>query len=308
MKKVISISLGSSERDHQVETEILGEHFIIERIGTDGDKARARQLFTQMDGEYDAFGLGGIDLYIYSGNRRFTFRDAKKLIRDVHKTPVVDGSGLKNTLERKVIRFIHQEMGINLAEKRVLMVSGVDRFGMAETFCELGSQVIFGDLIFALGITIPLHSLKALDRVARILAPIITQLPFELVYPTGNKERKEYEEREKFVRYYQQAEIIAGDFHLIKKYMPADLAGKIIITNTVTIDNLEDMRQRGVKMVVTTTPELNGRSFGTNVIEGVLISLAGKDPEEMTSVDYNRLLNEMNFTPRVINFDQKVAG
>ena len=177
MKKVISISLGSSERDHRVETEILGEHFIIERIGTDGDKARARQLFTQMDGEYDAFGLGGIDLYIYSGNRRFTFRDAKKLIRDVHKTPVVDGSGLKNTLERKVIRFIHQEMGINLAEKRVLMVSGVDRFGMAETFCELGSQVIFGDLIFALGITIPLHSLKALDRVARIFAPIVTQLP-----------------------------------------------------------------------------------------------------------------------------------
>ena len=37
MKRIVSISIGSSSRDHRVETEILGEQFQIERIGTDGD-------------------------------------------------------------------------------------------------------------------------------------------------------------------------------------------------------------------------------------------------------------------------------
>ena len=37
MKHVVSISLGSSTRDHRVETDILGERFLIERIGVNGD-------------------------------------------------------------------------------------------------------------------------------------------------------------------------------------------------------------------------------------------------------------------------------
>jgi len=35
MKRVVSVSLGSSKRNHSVITEILGETFLIERIGTD---------------------------------------------------------------------------------------------------------------------------------------------------------------------------------------------------------------------------------------------------------------------------------
>jgi hypothetical protein len=77
MKRVISISLGSSKRDHLVETEVLGERFIIERRGTDGDKKEACRLFTELDGKYDAFGIGGIDLYLYSGNRRCKKIDKK---------------------------------------------------------------------------------------------------------------------------------------------------------------------------------------------------------------------------------------
>lgn len=59
MKRVVSISLGSSKRDHQVETEFLGEKFRIERIGTDGDMERMITMIRELDGRVDAFGLGG---------------------------------------------------------------------------------------------------------------------------------------------------------------------------------------------------------------------------------------------------------
>lgn len=307
VKRVISISLGSSKRDHRVEINILGEEFIIERRGTDGDKKKAARLFTELDGKYDAFGMGGIDLYIYSGKKRYTFRDAKKLIKDVRQTPAVDGSGLKNTLERRVVSFLDQKTGLKLANKKVLMVSAVDRFGMAETLVSLGAEVIFGDLIFALGLPMPIYSLKTLDKIARTFAPVITKLPFEWVYPTGNNQDKKYLD-EKYSRYYKEADIIAGDYHFVHKYMPQDMSGKIIITNTVTSENILELKKRGVKTLITTTPELNGRSFGTNVMEGVLVTLAGKKPEELSSDDYLKLLDKIGFSPRIIEFDRQAVS
>lgn len=58
--------------------------------------------------------------------------------------------------------------------------------------------------------------------------------------------------------------------------MPERLDGKIIVTNTVTQEDVEMMKEKGVKMLITTTPNINGRSFGTNVMEGVLVAVAGK--------------------------------
>ena len=77
MKHVVSVSLGSSKRNHAVETEFLGEKFRIERIGTDGNWDEAINMIRSLDGKVDAFGMGGITLYIYVGNRRYVMKDAK---------------------------------------------------------------------------------------------------------------------------------------------------------------------------------------------------------------------------------------
>lgn len=301
MKHVMSVSLGSSTRDHSVETELLGEKFLIERIGTDGDIEKAIETIKKYDGIVDAFGLGGIDLYIYAGANRYTFRDARRIARAAQKTPVVDGSGLKNTLERKVIAYLQREMGMVFAGKKVLMVCAVDRFGMAESFWEAGAKMTFGDLIFALGIPVSISSMKSLQRLARIIAPVAVQLPFKMLYPTGDKQEKS---NPKYGRYYENADVIAGDFHFIRRYMPENLKRKCIITNTVTAKDIELLKAKGVSMLVTTTPELNGRSFGTNVMEGVLIALLGKSPDTVTADEYSAILDKIGFKPRIIDFGQ----
>lgn len=304
MKRVMSVSLGSSSRNHSVEASFLGEKFLIERIGTDGDLDEAGNIIKKYDGVVDAFGLGGIDLYIYSGTTRYTFRDAERIVRSAVKTPVVDGSGLKNTLERKVLVYLQNEMGMVFADKKVLMVCAVDRFGMAQGFDQAGAAMTFGDLAFSLGIPITFSSLKTLERIARIIAPIVVKLPFKMLYPTGDKQEKV---KPKFGGYYEKADIIAGDFHYIRRFMPDNLQGKVIITNTVTSKDVELLNTRGVSMLVTTTPELNGRSFGTNVMEGVLIALTGKKPDSMTPADYSELLEKIGFKPRILSFIDQQA-
>jgi len=296
VKRVVSISLGSSTRDHAVETEFLGQKIFIERIGTNGDLEKAISLIRELDGKVDAFGLGGIDLYVCAGNHRYILRDAKKIVDAARLTPIVDGSGLKNTLERKVIKYLHEHGHVIFENCKVLMVCSADRFGMAEAIASTGSKVTYGDLIFALGLPIPLYSLEAVARVARIVGPIISRIPFKFLYPTGEKQEQL---DPKFDQYYLDADIIAGDFHFIRRHMPERLEGKTIITNTVTKADLELLRLRGVKKLISTTPELQGRSFGTNVIESVLVALSGRN--HLSPAEYEQLLDEMDLKPRVVD-------
>ncbi|MEW6663446.1 MAG: quinate 5-dehydrogenase [Bacillota bacterium] len=296
MKRVVSVSLGSSKRDHKVETEILGQKFSIERRGTDGDMEKAIALIKELDGQVDAFGLGGTDLYVYAGNRRYVLRDALRIVSAAKHTPIVDGSGLKNTLERRVVSYLAENQGIQFKDKKILVVSAADRFGMAEALAATGASVVFGDLIFLLGLPIPIRSLATIGFIAAVLMPVVSRVPFAWLYPTGARQETIQPKHEK---YYQEADIIAGDFHLIRRFLPDVLKGKTILTNTVTPSDVDLLRQRGIATLVTTTPELNGRSFGTNVMEGVLVALTGKKPDQIAVHEYIQLLDQMGWQPRV---------
>lgn len=298
LKRVVSISIGSSKRNHRVEMDILGERFVIERIGTDGDLKRAAELFRELDGQVDCFGMGGIDLSITVGDRQYRFRDGIKLGKNAVKTPIVDGSGLKNTLEGRVVHYMNDVLGIPLAGKKVFLVSAADRFGMASAFRECGAKTVYGDLMFVVGLPIPLHDLDFVNRLAKLVAPALCSLPFKLVYPTGSKQEAA-KPKSSVAKYYDWADIIAGDWHYIKKHMPSRMPGKIILTNTVTPTDVMELSRRGVSQLVTTTPNLNGRSFGTNVIEAVIIAISGKRPEEMTKDDYHYWIEQLGFVPRV---------
>lgn len=299
MKHVVSVSIGSSKRNKRTEQELLGEKVIVERIGTDGSIDKAIEIIRELDGKVDAFGMGGIDLHVACGKRTYTLRDAIPIAKAAQKTPIVDGSRLKGTLEQRVIKHLHDSQKIDFAKKTVLLVSGMDRFGMAEALQETGCDLILGDLIFVLNLPIPLRSLNALDKVARAIAPIVCKLPFSMLYPTGDKQEKNNRKKTLHAKYYHQADIIAGDFHYVKRYMPEDMKGKTIITNTVTEADLKYLKSVGVSTLVTTTPEMDGRSFGTNVMEGLIVALLNKTPDKISDQEINVLLDRLNFEPRV---------
>ncbi|MBC7340775.1 MAG: quinate 5-dehydrogenase [Firmicutes bacterium] len=293
--RVVSISLGSSARDHVARAEFLGRQVLVERRGTDGDIGKAIRLVRELDGQVDAFGMGGIDLYLQAGRRRYRVRDAVPIARAARETPMVDGSGLKGTLERRVIRLLVGDYGLDLRGKTALLVCAMDRFGMAQALVEAGCRVIMGDLMFGLGVPVPLYSLRSLDLLARVLAPLIVQLPFRLLYPTGERQK---ENRPRFEAYYRRSDIIAGDYLFIARHMPDRLEGKIVITNTVTRADVEALRARGVSLLVTTTPDLEGRSFGTNVMEALLIALSGRR-SPLAPAEYEEMLDRIGLRPRV---------
>jgi hypothetical protein len=296
-KHVVSVSLGSGSRDSIIETEILGTPILIERRGTDGSIEKAVELVKELDGRVDAFGLGGTDLYIQAANKKYYLRDSLKIARHAVKTPMVCGAGLKDTLERTVVQKL--DATLHWKNKKVLMVSAVDRFGMAESLAQHGADVLYADLIYILGLPVELKSLQSLTRVANVIAPIATQLPISWLYPTGGKQEKS--ETGWRTKYFDWAEIIAGDFHFIKRYAPENLANKIILTNTTTKDDVELLRKRGVKTLITTTPRVDGRSFSTNWLEAAFIAVSGK--YSLTPDDYKKLIVDSGLEPDILQLN-----
>lgn len=299
MKRAISISLGSSKRDKKVVICLNSEEICVERVGTDGDVARARQMYLDLDGKVDAFGVGGVDLYLRLDKREYPLRAALKMVAGVTKTPLCDGRGLKHTLERRVFEIAAPALGGMPRFKQGFVPVAVDRLGLAEAVSEVSERIVAGDLMVALGVPIPLYGIPAFKRVARVMLPIVSFFPMSMLfYGSSGAEHKP-----KYVKYFEESDLIAGDFLFMRKYMPANLSGKTVVTNTTTEDNIELLKSRGVRTVITTTPRYEGRSFGTNMMEAALTAYAGKG-RRLTDDELNCLIDDLGLKPTVVNLNE----
>ena len=284
MKQVVSVSLGSASGDFVREVTLAGQIVRLSREGTGGDMVRARARIQELDGQVDALGLGGIDMFLSVNGQRFLIGDGLRLAEAATKTPVVDGSGLKNTLERDVVRALALR-GLVMPETKVLMVSALDRFGMAEAFIDMGCPCVFGDLIFNIGLDFPLTTLTEIEQLALKYRSRLLTTPFHQLYPTGAAQDAPAADP-RYAKYYEAADVVAGDGHLILRHLPEKVAGKGIVTNTTRPQSMARFRAAGISWVATTTPEMDGLSGGTNLMEAALVALMEKPLAEITPEDY----------------------
>jgi len=159
---------------------------------------------------------------------------------------------------------------------------------------DVADEVIFGDLMVALGVPIDIRGMRNYRRVARMMLPIVSYFPMSMIfYGSGGAESEP-----KYQRYWRWADLLAGDFLFMRKYLIEDLAGKTVVTNTTTAENVEFLRARGVRTVITTTPRYEGRSFGTNMMEAALTAYAGLG-RPLTDAELNGLIDELDLRPSV---------
>lgn len=214
MKKIVSISIGSSSRDHTTRHTFLGEECELSRLGTDGDFDKAVQMYRDLDGKVDAFGAGGVEFFLRVADRRYYFRDVRRIRNAIKISKVGDGNGVKGLLERRAFQYLERHLnekeGRSLKGMKALQTNAVDRYGMAEAMVDAGLEVTFGDFMFALGLPIAIKSLASVRLVAALLLPVATQFPIPLLYALGSEQDKP--PQPKWRKYYNEAEILAGDF------------------------------------------------------------------------------------------------
>jgi hypothetical protein len=168
----------------------------------------------------------------------------------------------------------------------------LDRLGLAQAAAQVSDRIVLGDIMVALGIPMPVWGLANFKRVARFLLPIISHFPMSMLfYGSSGVERDP-----KYSKYWWESDLIAGDFLFMYKHVIDDLSGKTVVTNTTTPANLIFLEERGVRLVITTTPRYDGRSFGTNLMEAALTAYAGKG-RPLTDTELNALIDDLELRP-----------
>jgi predicted amino acid dehydrogenase len=297
-KQIASISLGPSSRDYELVTQMFGEQVHVRRIGADGDVARARALVAQFDGHVDAIGLGSMSIYFQVGHRTYVHQQIQHVASAARVTPVVDGVHLKNTLERWAIGKIASRQRDLFSHKRVFVVSGIDRFSLAEVLSAYTTRITFGDPLFHLNLPFALHSFAQLEGYAALALPALCRAPYGKLCPVGGDQDLRTARGQ---RYFDQADIIAGDFAYIRRFAPENLRRKTLITNALSANDVEDLRARGVESLITITPPLDDKHpfVGTNVIEAIFVSFMDRPVSDLTDDDYLNLICQSGLEPQV---------
>ncbi|GIV98206.1 MAG: hypothetical protein KatS3mg057_2863 [Herpetosiphonaceae bacterium] len=240
MKRIVSISLGSSQRDYTITTTLLGEQVHVRRIGTNGDIERVAALIREYDGAVDAIGLGGLTPIFRIGNAHYPHRQAQRIAALAKKTPVADGSLLKGTLERWAVKRAVDRERSRFNYRRVFVFSGIDRYPLASALSSYEVELRFGDPRIHFNLPWGVQSLEGLERYARVAMPILALLPYSRIHPValGN-----YGHDSRLEDYCKWADILAGDSAFLRRYAPKDLRGKTIFTDDPTPDEIEDLRE-----------------------------------------------------------------
>jgi hypothetical protein len=299
-KLVLGISLGPSRRDHEVCLDLPGQAVRLLRRGTDGSLERALELLREHDGVADAIGLGGTNLYLDVAGKHYPIRDGQRMAAAVTRSKLGDGNRVKSILAREAVKAA-EAAGIALQGRPALITSAVDRWSLAEALVEAGCELVYADLMVGMGLPWPLRTPEALATVAWWVLPVLLRLPTRFFYPSG--ESSEGEPSAALVRELERAEIIAGDFLQVQANLPERLDGKVIVTNTTTAADVEELRARGLRALVTSTPRLEGRSFGTNVMEALALALVDKPRDQISDADLAEALRAIPIRPAVEIFE-----
>ncbi len=286
MKRIVSVRLGSSERDYQFVTTVLGQPIEVRRIGTNGDVARATALIRQYDGQVDAIGLGGLTPVFRVGAARYPHHEA---IAGARRTPVVDGGMLKASLERWAVQKAAEMVRGIFNYRRILITSGVERYQLAQALAQFEGQLRFADPIVHLGPPFlpPPRSLRQLEIYAATVLPFLSLLPYKYLHPVALG-REGHSDRAAAL--FRWADVVAGDFAYIRRFAPRDLHGKTIVTDDPSPDEIDDLAARGVSTLVTMTPPISDdRPFvATDVLEAIVTAVleSGAQPGEAEIIDF----------------------
>ncbi|MBL8149164.1 MAG: dehydrogenase [Blastocatellia bacterium] len=299
MKKVVSISLGSSERDYEFTGTFLGEKFHIKRIGCNGDIAKLKKKVKEYDGTVDAIGLGGISAHFKIGKSTYIHQEAQSAIKVAKKTPVADGRGLKSILQAWTIRDLNQISKDIFTNENVLFLSGISQYEMAVVLQEYTNNLSFCDPMVHFSTPYLLESIGALEYYATAAMPVLTRFPYSWFYPKGwnGDEWKPL----LLGKPFEKADIIVGDYTYIRHYTPSMLPNKIIITDSIDDEGIALLKKRGVRTIITTVPQIfKNQHIDINVLHAIFSAHLGKKPQEINENDYLSIIDKAHLEPRII--------
>jgi predicted amino acid dehydrogenase len=267
--RILEISFPQNRRSGPYRFQLSQSNISVDIVHGLMNIERAQRLISESKGVYDAIAFSGFALTFTIGDRYHRHRKLRKLLveSDDADTLVCDGIRAKDTIERLLIRRIVETLEGDIANRRILVLSGMDRWGVSEVLSGVKSQIVFGDLMYNFRFGIPLLSLDQVRFVSPLILNVVTRAPLDWYFP-GARSRRRLMPRWRHAFYW--AEVIVGGMNYLKRYSPQSLDGKIVISNVISQDEIDWLKSKGASIVASLTPVVSGERISASVMEAAL--------------------------------------
>ena len=296
MKTAVGISLGSGEHNFEFDTDFLGHRLKVWRLGTDASMTKTVGLLKSWERTADAIGIGVVKDRYTLPSRRYLETDIARLTSVVTVVPVTTGARLADILQEWAVRHVQNTLGSYFTNASVLFFSGMSNLKLAQTMCEYTQNVSFADPLLQLGIPKLLNSLDALQLYT---AGAHHVLDWTLPGVMSSDPVKEWT-RFLLRKAIHGATVVVAPVHDLEDFDRDDLAGKTIVTSTVSDERLAKLRDKGVAMVVDGSPFLFDHVIAPSLLDAMIIAATGKRPGELLEDDYLEILTRLEVEPRIL--------
>jgi predicted amino acid dehydrogenase len=289
------------------EVRFLGRSFLLRRAGCGGDLEQARALLAAADGRYDVIGLDGIPLQLELGPARGPYRPGAALAAAVPSTRVVDGGGLRPALERWAATLAQRAAPGVFARKRVLMVPGLNHGGLAQALASHGGELRWADpeLFFGLPALPGVGRRATLEQAAAPTLARLANAPLGRLCPGPDAAPVD-------PRPFRWADLLAGDAATLRRAAPARLAGKTVVLEAATEEDLADFAARGAALAVVLLPPVQDGAGELGapaaLLEALLTTLRPGLPVPLPEDTFLDLLADIEWTPEIRALQPEEAG
>ena len=297
MKHVVSVTLGSSQRDFSFETEFLGQPFRITRLGADDDTNKAWELMRRYQSKADAIGLGEVGDHYHVGQYTVTNKETQRLLKVVTRVPVTTGAKLRRLLQVRAVRWVQNHLGSYFNNNLVLFLSGMRNYDMAVAMSDYTPNIKFADALAQTGAPLMLSSLTQLELYAQASKWVLSGRPGEILEGALTGLKSAFIARE-----VAKSHVIVGTIAEIREVgNPRNLAGKTLITSAVDDEALEFFRDCQVNLAIDVSPQLFDRVVGINTLEAMILANLRKPHEAVADDDFVEIIDELDIKPQLLH-------
>ena len=300
MKKIISVSLGSSEQDYEFNTNFLDQDFTVKRIGTNGNKTEAWEQLQRLQSKCDAMGVGMVSDDLQVGEYEFKCAETQKLTRVVTRVPVTTGARVRRLIQCSAIKYVQKELGDYFNNNKVLFLSGMANHEMAMLMSEYTPNIRFADPIIKSGLPTFLNSISSLERYAKGRHHLNKILPVDTEkrrMPSLPKVKKHL-----ISKAMKNSHVVVGKCADLRKYGSAEsLKDKTIITSFVTDDDFEFFKEAEVNLAIDVSPHIFDQMVGVSVIEAMILAASDVPADELSRIDIADIIKELDIKPRLLH-------
>lgn len=287
--------------------ELLGHSIEIRHEGFGGSLEAIASRIRELDGRVSAIAVEGIAKTLSLGGSTTKHLNADRLFTLVHQSPVVDGCGVRDAMERWAVRSAADLQPGIWSRKRMLMVPGLNHTGLAQALGQYSQEIRYADpaIYFSLPAASMSGQFENLDIAEAFTLSQLRSFSFGRLFPTAGPAGDD-----QYLKSFTWADVLAGDIGAIRRFSPPELKRKLIVTEYVTEEDVADLNSRGASAVVTTMPWLDGgsSSLSAATLEGCLAAICAESKMPAYENTYLNLIAGLDWKPTIITLQPDKAG